>query len=108
MLFAGTYMGMDLLTSSKTFLPNIGGVLPSKIIEVRPEHSEKAASPILFTELGIVIEVKESQALKASFPILFTELGIVIEVRLLQPPKAPSPILFTELGIVIEVRPEQS
>ena len=45
---------------------------------------EKALSPILVTELGIVTEVRPLQFSKAPSPILVTELGIVTEVRLLQ------------------------
>ena len=82
MLLAGTYTVVDLFTPSKAFFPNLGGVLPSKVIEVR-----------------LV------QPLKAPYSILVTELGIVTEVRLEQPSKALSPILVTEFGIVTEVRP---
>jgi hypothetical protein len=52
---------MDLLRPSKTFFPNSGGVLLSKVIEVRPEQTEKAYPPILVTEFGIVIEVRPGQ-----------------------------------------------
>ena len=55
------------------------------MIDVKPLQPEKAAPPILVTELGIVIDVKPLQPEKASFPILVTELGIVIEVRREQP-----------------------
>ena len=57
-------------------------------IEDREGHQEKAPSPILVTELGIVTEVRLVQPLKANSPILVTELGIVTEVRLEQPRKA--------------------
>ena len=49
-------------------------------IEVREDKPEKAPSPILVTELGIVTEVR-SQLQKAPSPILVTELGIVTEVK---------------------------
>ena len=58
MLLAGTYTGIDLLIFSKVFFSNFGGLLPSKVIEVRAEQPEKAHSPILVTEFGIVIEVR--------------------------------------------------
>ena len=48
---------------------------------VSPVHPEKAQSPILVTELGIVTEVRLLQLKKAQPPILVTELGIVTEVR---------------------------
>ena len=48
---------MELLTFSKTSFPNAGGVLPLKVIEQRAIQKEKAESPILVTEFGIVIEV---------------------------------------------------
>ena len=60
---------------------------------------EKALSPILVTELGIVTEVRLLQPQKASLPILVTELGIVTEVRLLQPWKAPPIIVDIFSGI---------
>ena len=60
---------------------------------------------ISFTIIVCVIPVHPE---KAQSPILVTELGIVTEVRPLQPSKADSPILVTELGIVTEVRPVQS
>ena len=84
MLLAGTYTGIVLLTFSKTSNPNSGGVLPSKVIDVRFEQYQNALSPILVTEFGIVIEVRPVHSPKASSPILVTEFGIVIEVRLWQ------------------------
>ena len=48
-------------------------------------QSEKAPTPILVTELGIVTEVRPLQPEKAQYSILVTELGIVTEVKLLQP-----------------------
>ena len=88
MLLIGTYTGMDLLTPLKTPSSQItpstksGGVLLSKVIEVRSEQPEKAFSPMAVTELGIVTEVRLTQSEKADSPILVTELGIVTEVRL--------------------------
>ena len=46
-----------------------------------------------------VIAAREAQPEKAHSPILVTESGMVIEVREEQPPKAESPILVTEEGI---------
>ena len=60
---------------------------------------EKAAFPILVTELGIVTEVRLWHLQKALFPILVTELGIVTEVRLLHPEKAPPIIVEIFSGI---------
>jgi len=69
--------------------------------EVRPEHSQKAISPILVTELGMVIEVRALHILKAISPMLVTEFGIVTEVRLgYQPLNAYSPILVTPSLII--------
>ena len=51
------------------------------------------------------MDINPEHSWKALSPILVTEFGIVIDVRLLQPGKAPSAILVTELGIVTEVRP---
>ena len=107
-LLVGTYTGMDLLTFLKTFSPNSGGVIPSKIIEVIFEQPSKASSPISVTELGIMIDLRPEQLQKAHSPILVTELGIVIEVRPKQSEKASCPISVTELGIAIEVRCGQS
>ena len=74
-------MGMDLLTPSKKLFSKFGRLLPSKVIEVRPEQPQKADFPILVTELGIMTEVRPEQREKAYSPILATEFGIVIEVR---------------------------
>ena len=52
---------------------------------MRPEQLEKAPTPILVTEFGMVMEVRFQQLVKAYFPMLVTELGIVIEVRPEQP-----------------------
>ena len=46
------------------------------------------------------MEVKERQPEKAASPMLVTELGILMEVKELQPEKADSPMLVTELGIL--------
>ena len=62
---------------------------------MRPVQCQKAYSPILVTEFGIVIDVRPVQPPKAEEPILVTEFGIVMDVRLVQPPKAPSPTLVT-------------
>ena len=51
------------------------------MIDVKPEHSSKANSPILVTEFGMVIDVKPEQPEKAPSPILVTEFGIVIDVK---------------------------
>ena len=88
MLLAGTYTGVDLSTPSNAPFLNLGGVLPSKVIEVRPEHPSKARLSITLTEFGIVIEVRPEHPWKANALINFTELGIVNEVRPLQPQKA--------------------
>ena len=42
------------------------------VTEVRPEQPEKALSPILVTELGMVREVRPEQPEKAYSPILVT------------------------------------
>ena len=65
MLLAGTYTGIDLLTFSKTSFPNAGGVLPLKVIEQRAIQPEKAESPILVTEFGIVTEVRPAHQVNA-------------------------------------------
>ena len=46
------------------------------------------------------------QSQKVASSILFTELGIVTDVRAVQPEKADASILVTELGSVTEVRPQ--
>ena len=65
MLLAGTYTGIDLFTPSKTSSPNTGGVLPSKVTEVRLEQPRKAQCPIFVTKLGIVTEVRPTHLSKA-------------------------------------------
>ena len=62
--------------------------------EVKPEHFQKAVSPMLVTELGISTEIRPEQPLKAEFPMLVTELGITTEVKP-QLQKADSPMLVT-------------
>ena len=42
-------------------------------------QTEKASSPILVTELGIVTEVRLEQEEKAELPILVTELGMIVD-----------------------------
>ena len=74
-----------------------------KEVRLQPE---KAAYPMLITELGIVKEVR-LQPENAKSPMPVTELGIVKEVRL-QPEKAPSPMLVTELGIIVFILPATS
>ena len=59
--------------------PNSGGVCDSNVIDKRAEHSLKAESPILITELGIVIDDNDLQWSKAESPILVTLLGIVTD-----------------------------
>ena len=76
----------------------------STLIEVRRLQPEKAPSPIVVTEFGIVTEVREEQPLKASLPIVMRELGKVTEIKELQLRKASSPIVVTEFGIVTEDR----
>ena len=55
----------------------------------------------------MVIDVKPLQPEKAFSPILVTEFGIVTDVKPLQLEKAPSLILVTEFGMVIDVKPLQ-
>ena len=46
------------------------------MIDVKELQPEKAALPMLVTELGILMEVKELQSEKAYPPMLVTELGM--------------------------------
>ena len=88
------------------------------MIEVRPEQSEKAYSPILVTELGIMeflhpaIKVLDFVSIMAlQLPLLSNfafPSSTIIEVRLEHSSKADISILVTEFGIVIEVRLEHS
>ena len=109
---------MELLTYLKTSFPNSGGVLPLKVIEVRPKQSQKARSPILVTEFGMVMEVRPEQPSKAKPPILVTEFGIVVFLH-----PAINLLVFVSIialqlsllsyfvflfSTVIEVRPKQS
>ena len=70
--------------------------------DVRPLQSQKAHSPILVTEFGIVIDVKLLQEEKADFPILvtvysssftFIEDGIVMLPEYFPSPSVTSAIL---------------
>ena len=89
------------------------------VTEVRPEQSENASHPMLFTLLPSitslidlnplnqeptvlqcrVTEVRPEQSENASYPMLVTLLGMVTEVRLEQLAKAYLPILVTPSGI---------
>ena len=55
------------------------------IASSNPLQAEKAQSPILVTEFGMVTDVKLVQLWKALCPILVTEFGISTDVKLLQP-----------------------
>ena len=80
---------------------------------------EKAESPILVTESGIVTLVRLEHPLKASLLIEVIESGIFILLRLVQPEKEnvtfsrlvqpeKSMCMFVPVGIVTSVRLEQS
>ena len=58
---------------------------------------------MLVTELGIATEVRPDSE-KAFSPMLFTELGMVTDVRLVQLWKAPLFMVVTELGMVTECK----
>jgi len=75
------------------------------VMEVRPEQTLNAPSPMLVTLLGMVMEVRPLPW-NADCPMLVTLLGMVMEVRPL-PWNADCPMLVTLLGMVMEVRPEQ-
>ena len=60
---------------------------------------------MLVTESGIMILVNEEQPQKALSPIVVTELGIVMNEK--QSKKALSSIFVTESGIMIPVNEEQ-
>ena len=72
---------MDVSILVKGLESQLGGVLASHVIEVRPEQLLKAYCPILVTVLGIVIEVRPEQLLKAYIAILVIPYGILIELR---------------------------
>ena len=65
------------------------------ITSFNPLQPDKAQSPILVTEFGMVIDVKPMHPLKASHPILVTEFGMVTDVKPLHFSKARYPILVT-------------
>jgi hypothetical protein len=76
------------------------------VMVVRLEHPRKVSFPMHVTEFGITTEVRPEQSEKAASPIFVAELEMLIEMILMHPPKALSPMLVTELGMVTEVRPE--
>ena len=57
MLSQGTYIG-QLLALSKALIPNVGGVVASHVIEVKPLQYKNASLPILVTLSGMVMLVK--------------------------------------------------
>ena len=76
-----------------------------KFMEVNLLQFEKAASPMLVTDSGMVTEVKPLQPEKAESPMLLTDPGMVTEVNSLQLQKAQFPIDVTEFGMVKLVKP---
>ena len=66
------------ITALQDSLESYTGLPSSTIIDVKPEQSLKASSPIDVTELGMVRDVKPEQLSKASFPIDVTSSGITV------------------------------
>ena len=64
---------------------------------------EKASSPMVVTESGMVTEVSPV-LLKAPLPMVLTELPMVTEVKLLQPMKAPLSMEVTKSAIMTEIK----
>ena len=64
---------------------------------MRPVHPEKAASPIVMTELGMVIDTSPAHPEKAPSPILVIESGIVNDASFLY----FSDLLKTVLELVV-------
>ena len=78
------------------------------MIDVKPLQPEKANSPILVTEFGMVIDVKLLQFSKARSPILVTvysfpstviELGITTSPEYFSSPKVTAAVLSSEIKI---------
>ena len=65
-------------------LESYTGLPSSTTIDVKPEQSKNAPSPIDVTELGMVRDVKPEQSLKALASIDVTELGMVRDVKSVQ------------------------
>ena len=84
--------------------------------EVRPQP-EKAPSPIVVTELGIIVFMHPAMSVLVSVSMIALQLlresyfvlplSTDIEVNPLQPAKAPLPMFVTVFCIVIDVRPLQ-
>ena len=85
--------------SAKTSDPVVGGVEDFILKLVKPEQFQKAWSPMLVTELGIVMEVKPEPE-KASLPMLVTELGMTV---FLHPAiSVPVPVSIIALQLFLE------
>jgi hypothetical protein len=57
-------------------------------MDVRPEHSKNAQSPIEMTELGMITDFRLLQYANTLSPIDVTELGMVTDVMSEQSEKA--------------------
>jgi hypothetical protein len=73
------------------------------VMAVREEHPQKARSPIVVTESGMLIVVREEHPLKALTPIDVTPYGIVMAAREEHLQKALSPIDVTPFAKVTSV-----
>ena len=69
---------------------------------------QKAASPIVVTDAGILILCNALQSMKAASPIVVTDAGMLILCNAVHPLKAPSPIVVTDAGILILCNAVQS
>lgn len=73
------------------------------MIEVSDLVPEKAKSPMVVTEFGIVMEAI-AVLLKTLSPMVVRVLGRLTEANVVAPSKARLPMEVTELGITIAVK----
>ena len=83
--------------------PNVGTVVPSKLISVRVVHPLNALVPILVTVEGIIMYSRPVQPWNALAPRLVIDVGRETLVIPVQPWNAFAPILVTPDDTISEV-----